>query len=243
MNYEKIYHNIINNRLNNPVLNEYTECHHILPKSVGGTDDKSNLVNLLAREHFICHLLLTKMYKEGSSEWIKMIKAFMMMYQTSNAHFDQRYSDNKWYEYLKTNFSKAQSFNQSGKGNSQYGTCWVSDLKNKKCIKIKQDELQKYLDNGWIKKRIINWNKVHFVNGKCVIFSKRRLEQYTRTRKKEEDFLNYYNKLYEIYQEKGFKGVQEYGYKYSFPNLVQMFNRYVLSFKKHQGKKRIDVID
>ena len=43
MNYERIYHNIINNRLENPVLNEYTECHHILPKSLGGSNDKSNL--------------------------------------------------------------------------------------------------------------------------------------------------------------------------------------------------------
>ena len=62
MNYERIYHNIINNRLENPVLNEYTECHHILPKSLGGSNDKSNLVNLLAREHFICHKLLVHIY-------------------------------------------------------------------------------------------------------------------------------------------------------------------------------------
>ena len=165
MNYEKIYHNIINNRLENPVLNEYTECHHILPRSLGGSDDKSNLVNLLAREHFICHLLLTKMYKEGSVEWIKMIKAFMMMYQSSKAHADQRYSDNKWYEYLRINFSKAQSINQSGKGNSGYGTSWICNYELNKTIKIKKNELQEYLDNGWVKGRIINTENYYSCKG------------------------------------------------------------------------------
>jgi hypothetical protein len=37
------------------------ERHHILPKSIGGTDEKSNLVYITAREHFICHWLLIKM--------------------------------------------------------------------------------------------------------------------------------------------------------------------------------------
>ena len=40
---------------------EYYERHHIIPKSLGGSNDPINLVYLTAREHFICHLLLTKM--------------------------------------------------------------------------------------------------------------------------------------------------------------------------------------
>ena len=39
----------------------YTERHHIIPKSLGGSNDPDNLVRLSAREHFICHRLLTKM--------------------------------------------------------------------------------------------------------------------------------------------------------------------------------------
>lgn len=39
----------------------YTEKHHIIPRSIGGNDSAANLVRLTAREHFICHLLLTKM--------------------------------------------------------------------------------------------------------------------------------------------------------------------------------------
>ena len=34
--------------------------HHIIPVSMGGTNEKSNLVLLTSKEHFLCHLLLFK---------------------------------------------------------------------------------------------------------------------------------------------------------------------------------------
>ncbi len=36
------------------------ERHHIIPRSLGGTNDADNLVKLTIREHFICHRLLCK---------------------------------------------------------------------------------------------------------------------------------------------------------------------------------------
>ena len=41
----------------------YYEKHHILPKSMGGSDDESNLVYLTAREHFLAHWLLWRIHK------------------------------------------------------------------------------------------------------------------------------------------------------------------------------------
>lgn len=55
----------------------YTESHHILPRSLGGTIDLDNLVYLTAREHFIAHLLLSKMYTGNSG--IKMAQAIGAM--------------------------------------------------------------------------------------------------------------------------------------------------------------------
>ena len=78
MNYEKLYYSIINNRIDN-TFSGYVENHHILPKSLGGNDLPNNLVKLSAREHFICHWLLTKMYSESSVEYKKMVLAFNMM--------------------------------------------------------------------------------------------------------------------------------------------------------------------
>lgn len=56
----------------------YTERHHIIPRSLGGTDDKDNLVRLTAREHYIAHLLLWKMKLPGEAN-MKMVHAFNQM--------------------------------------------------------------------------------------------------------------------------------------------------------------------
>jgi ribosomal protein L37AE/L43A len=74
--YTTCYHNIINRAIIRPVTG-YTESHHIIPKSLGGSNELDNLVNLTAHEHFVCHLLLTKMV--SGSKKFKMIKAAMMM--------------------------------------------------------------------------------------------------------------------------------------------------------------------
>lgn len=61
MNYKKIYDNLIEKRILNPPQ-EYFEKHHIIPKSLGGSNEQNNLVRLTYREHYIAHWLLTKIY-------------------------------------------------------------------------------------------------------------------------------------------------------------------------------------
>jgi len=71
--YTSWYYNIVNNAKSRTITG-YTEKHHIIPKSCGGTNSKDNLVALSAKEHFICHLLLTKAV---SNEYrSKMVYAF-----------------------------------------------------------------------------------------------------------------------------------------------------------------------
>jgi hypothetical protein len=61
MDYQKIYNQIIE-RAKNRQLEGYKENHHILPKCLGGSNKKENLVELTAREHFLCHMLLCGIY-------------------------------------------------------------------------------------------------------------------------------------------------------------------------------------
>ena len=58
-------------------LNCYTENHHIIPKSMGGSNEKCNMVILTAREHYIAHLLLTKCVIEKFKP--VMMSAYIMM--------------------------------------------------------------------------------------------------------------------------------------------------------------------
>jgi hypothetical protein len=64
MNYTKVYNNLISSRkqLNRTKDREYYELHHIVPRSLGGPDETSNLVLLTAKEHWIAHCLLSKMF-------------------------------------------------------------------------------------------------------------------------------------------------------------------------------------
>lgn len=57
--YFRWYHTIIDAARARPILG-YTERHHVLPKSIGGTNKKANIVRLTAKEHFVCHRLLTR---------------------------------------------------------------------------------------------------------------------------------------------------------------------------------------
>jgi hypothetical protein len=66
------------------------EEHHIVPKSLGGTNDSINLVKLSPKAHFICHWLLTKMVTSKSHQK-KMIYAFNFMLCKPKDLIDTRY--------------------------------------------------------------------------------------------------------------------------------------------------------
>lgn len=61
MNYQKI-HDMLINKAKNRELNSYKETHHIVPKCMGGTNESENLIDLTAKEHFVIHHILTKLY-------------------------------------------------------------------------------------------------------------------------------------------------------------------------------------
>lgn len=76
--YHRWYYNIINRRIGNSPSG-YVEKHHILPKSLGGSNAQSNLVSLTAREHYICHLLLVRMtFGVFRFKMIRAVDAFKM---------------------------------------------------------------------------------------------------------------------------------------------------------------------
>jgi hypothetical protein len=61
-------------RQNRSTPSGYVERHHILPRSMGGTNDESNLVYLTLREHFIAHRILWRAYRTA-----ELAKAFFLM--------------------------------------------------------------------------------------------------------------------------------------------------------------------
>jgi hypothetical protein len=85
--YTSCYYNIINKSKSRNLTKNY-EKHHIIPKSLGGSNDISNLVKLTHREHYIVHWLLIKMTQNEQKQ--KMIYAFWRMNNKQNSYHNSR---------------------------------------------------------------------------------------------------------------------------------------------------------
>jgi len=105
MNKYQTWYQNITDRARSRTLEGYVERHHVIPRSLGGTDDANNLVSLTAREHFVCHWLLTKIYT-GEARY-KMINAMYIM--RAEGPYQKRYESkitSRVYNTLREEYSK-----------------------------------------------------------------------------------------------------------------------------------------
>ena len=96
MQYERIYNQIVE-RARTRVLEGYIEKHHIIPKCMDGTNDESNLVKLTAKEHFVCHMLLCRIYPDNVKIWYAAL-AMTMLNGSSNRKRSYRVSSRQYAE-------------------------------------------------------------------------------------------------------------------------------------------------
>ena len=77
--YTHWYYTIITRAQQRKLENTYFEKHHIIPKCLGGSNRRDNLVCLTAREHFICHLLLPRMVDDSVAKSKMWYAAWCLM--------------------------------------------------------------------------------------------------------------------------------------------------------------------
>lgn len=104
--YQCWYYNIIQQAQSRTVDPEIIEKHHIIPKSLGGSNHDSNLVSLTPREHYICHLLLTKMYTGKEKQ--KMVYAFWAIVNLCNRYQMRKVTKGRIYESLRRAYIQLQ---------------------------------------------------------------------------------------------------------------------------------------
>lgn len=97
--YYKWYLLIISNATDRIISNNYYENHHIIPTSLGGSKAKDNIVKLTAREHFICHLLLTKCLTGKNKS--KMTFALHSMMHRKTKDMNRYIPNSRWFEYYR----------------------------------------------------------------------------------------------------------------------------------------------
>ena len=141
MDYLKLYKELIKTRQQREkIADEYYEKHHFLPKSIfndeiarktisnkniSKQDDPSNIVYLSAREHFVAHLLLVKIFENHSTNcYIKMLYAANLMKSRTNSSSS--------YEWFRKKYSEMRSKELIGKPSLAKGKKWSKEARKKK---------------------------------------------------------------------------------------------------------------
>jgi len=81
MNYKKLYENLLKKHGSEVKPEYYAERHHIIPRSLGGSDESSNLTYLSPKAHFVSHLLLWKIHRCPATA-----RAYFMMACTGESY-------------------------------------------------------------------------------------------------------------------------------------------------------------
>jgi 5-methylcytosine-specific restriction endonuclease McrA len=128
--YTKWYMNIISNAKQTVNrLGDYFEKHHIIPKSLGGSNSKDNLVKLTAREHFIVHLLLLKML-EGDAKRKMSYAMYFLVKRKDKKHVK---ITSRTFEFIRLQQSKAVSEALTGLKRSKETCEKLSKIAKERC--------------------------------------------------------------------------------------------------------------
>lgn len=159
--------------------NAYYEKHHILPKCIfpEHKKEKWNLVSLTAREHFICHLLLTKMTKDKNR--YKMLQAAISFNQWITKKQNRQIDINsRTFEKLKKD--RSDSLKEMWQTDETYRNAALAGFRKKNLdpeyLKIRSQE------------RKILWTKLEYIN---------KMKNRPKTFKKVEILGKQYNSLIE----------------------------------------------
>lgn len=160
MNYQAAYDRLISYRREHPAQG-YIERHHIIMRSMGGSNESTNLVVLTGREHWIAHLLLHKIHRNSCAAY-----ACHMMAMRCEERGIPYVRNSRMYERIRKECAKLTGIRNSnthvGEGNSQYGTRWICNLELQESRKISKDGP---IPIGWILGRN-KWKLI--VNKQCL---------------------------------------------------------------------------
>ena len=180
--YFRSYISLIERTYNRSIpINENIEEHHIIPYSfyitskrengflIGNPDDKSNLVKLTVKEHYIAHRLLEK-FTTGIAKH-KMAHAITMM---NIGHIETRYKiPSRVYEYIHRNYKigfKAGHASRAGKiggiKGGEYAILNRTGIHNLSSVSCK-------FCNHKIKKNHISAHSCNTLNSDIVLFFKK----------------------------------------------------------------------
>lgn len=143
MDYKRIYNQLIEKALKrNESSLECFEKHHIVPRCIGGKDEKSNIVALTPKEHFVAHKLLAKAYKDKSLRY-----AYNMMVFTTLERTKKKNTLHRTYKVSSREYEECRKFAAEEAHRKFKGRIYINNGLNQKCGK--KASLEKFLKEGW----------------------------------------------------------------------------------------------
>lgn len=151
MDYKKIYDLLIEKAKNRILPKDtYFEKHHIIPICVGGElYNENNIVNLTAREHFIAHKLLCKIYKYPGIRYAYSMMVFTSMNYIKNK---EKASTKRCYRISSREYEECRNFLTKQISKKFKGSIYINNGEIQ--IMVHKEELQDYLDYGWKKGKL-----------------------------------------------------------------------------------------
>lgn len=127
MTYQEFIQNILDERGRFEIPNgEYHERHHILPKCMGGTNDKNNLIDLTAQEHYEAHKLLAEENPENAG----LLYARHMMTHGGGSSKKRIVQNAEEYAEARKKYAEYISEHFSGENNPSYGISRITGFDN-----------------------------------------------------------------------------------------------------------------
>ena len=154
MDYQRIYNQIIDQaKKENRVYGAgiYYERHHIVPKCMGGEGrveqwkTHPNIAVLTAREHFICHRLLCRIYPENK----KLSHAFWFMSKQKSKNQERNYTvSSRVYEEAVSNLKFTEEHREKIR-KTRIGKKTIVHPGTKEIKYVPNEELNHWIELGW----------------------------------------------------------------------------------------------
>jgi hypothetical protein len=197
-------------RLKNSTL--YVEVHHIIPRSLGGTDDLSNLVEMLPEEHIFIHMLRYKIYKKREDALAVrcMLNGFMYKpyNKMQNLHTFLNKKIRMGYAWIRTH---AQTIRQTEGWHTEDGLKRISEARKGK-IPVKDKETGEFI--GAVSNQhpnIISGKWVHHTKGRLMSEREKQMRKQMGDGRRGQNNHNASGLTEEYFIEKGIEAFREFG--------------------------------
>ena len=225
MDYKKHYDLLIAKGKARDRLSGYVEEHHIIPKCLGGTNEKENLVRLTPEEHYVAHQLLIRLYPNNQ----RLVYAALMMCRNR--------INNKLYGWIRRRYSKIRSAIMLAGGSPTQDRRWIAN-ENEVILVDKNVADAKIQEGTHIAGKVAKRAKCgHLVRQRCIECENKRALAVVRRRQEAKEMAH---SLFEEFKNSECKSLCEFARfkNTSQPRLTMLWKKHVAEYNANKVQGR-----